>query len=181
MPDAKRERFLKEYSLNDKEVDILRGDKGLATYFEAVVDKGATPKIAANWILGDILRILKEKKLESKDISVSSEKLAELIKVIEDGKVSTTAGKEVLEDLFVTDDDVMDIIEKKGLMQISSSDQLENMILEVIENNPKSVEDFKAGKTQAASFLMGQVMKISKGKANPKVAKEMIDKKLSDM
>ena len=81
----------------------------------------------------------------------------------------------------LVNNDVMDIIEKKGLMQISSSDQLENMILEVIENNPKSVEDFKAGKTQAASFLMGQVMKISKGKANPKVAKEMIDKKLSDM
>ena len=75
----------------------------------------------------------------------------------------------------------MDIIEKKGLMQISSSDELEKMVLEVIANNPKSVEDFKAGKTQAASFLMGQVMKMSKGKANPKLAKEMIDKKLMEM
>lgn len=181
MPDEKRERFLKEYSLSEKEVDILIGDKGLATYFEAVVDKGATPKIAANWILGDILRILKEKKLESKDIAVLPEKLAELIKVIEAGKISTTAGKEVLDELFVTDDAVMDIIEKKGLMQISSSDELEKMVLEVIANNPKSVEDFKAGKTQAASFLMGQVMKMSKGKANPKLAKEMIDKKLMEM
>ena len=181
MPDEKRERFLKEYSLSEKEVDILIGDKGLATYFEAVVDKGAIPKIAANWILGDILRILKEKKLESKDIAVLPEKLAELIKVIEAGKISTTAGKEVLDELFVTDDAVMDIIEKKGLMQISSSDELEKMVLEVIANNPKSVEDFKAGKTQAASFLMGQVMKMSKGKANPKLAKEMIDKKLMEM
>ena len=181
MPDEKRERFLKEYSLSEKEVDILIGDKGLATYFEAVVGKGATPTIAANWILGDILRILKEKKLESKDIAVLPEKLAELIKVIEAGKISTTAGKEVLDELFVTDDAVMDIIEKKGLMQISSSDELEKMVLEVIANNPKSVEDFKAGKTQAASFLMGQVMKMSKGKANPKLAKEMIDKKLMEM
>ena len=181
MPDEKRERFLKEYSLSEKEVDILIGDKGLATYFEDVVDKGATPKIAANWILGDILRILKEKKLESKDIAVLPEKLAELIKVIEDGKISTTAGKEVLEELFISDNAVMDIIEKKGLMQISSSDELEKMVLDVIANNPKSVEDFKAGKTQAASFLMGQVMKMSKGKANPKVAKEMIDKKLIEM
>ena len=155
--------------------------QGLATYFEDVVDKGATPKIAANWILGDILRILKEKKLESKDIAVLPEKLAELIKVIEDGKISTTAGKEVLEELFISDNAVMDIIEKKGLMQISSSDELEKMVLDVIANNPKSVEDFKAGKTQAASFLMGQVMKMSKGKANPKVAKEMIDKKLIEM
>ncbi|CDM67437.1 Aspartyl/glutamyl-tRNA(Asn/Gln) amidotransferase subunit B [Clostridium bornimense] len=181
MPDEKRERFLKEYSLSEKEVDILIGDKGLATYFEVVVDKGATPKIAANWILGDILRILKEKKLESKDIAVLPEKLAELIKVIEAGKISTTAGKEVLDELFVTDDAVMDIIEKKGLMQISSSDELEKMVLEVIDNNPKSVEDFKTGKTQAASFLMGQVMKMSKGKANPKLAKEMIDKKLMEI
>ena len=181
MPDKKRERFLSEYDLTEKEVDILISDMGLSMFFEAVVKEGVTPKIAANWILGDILRILKDRKIESLDMTLSAENFAKLLKIVEDGKISNNVGREVAEDIFDENKDPMKIIEEKGLMQISSSDELEKLVEDVIAKNPQSVEDFKAGKTQSAGFLMGQVMKLSNGKANPKVAKELVDKKLSEL
>ena len=181
MPDAKRERFLNSYELTEKEVEILIGDKGLATFFEKVVELGIAPKMAANWILGDILRILKDRKLEAQDITIDAENFAKLLKVVDEGKISNNVGREVLDEIFDENKDPMKVIEEKGLMQISSTDELEKIVDDVIANNPQSVEDFKAGKTQSAGFLMGQVMKLSKGKANPKVAKELVDKKLSEL
>jgi aspartyl-tRNA(Asn)/glutamyl-tRNA(Gln) amidotransferase subunit B len=181
MPDKKRERFLSEYDLTEKEVDILISDMGLSMFFEAVVKEGVTPKIAANWILGDILRILKDRKMESLDMTLSAENFAKLLKIVEDGKISNNVGREVAEDIFDENKDPMKVIEEKGLMQISSSDELEKLVKDVIAKNPQSVEDFKAGKTQSAGFLMGQVMKLSNGKANPKIAKELVDKKLSEL
>ena len=181
MPDEKRERFLKEYELTEKEVEILISDMGLSMFFEAVVKEKVTPKIAANWILGDILRILKDRKIESLDMTLSAENFAKLLKVVEDGKISNNVGREVLEVIFDENKDPMKVIEEKGLMQISSSDELEKLVEDVIAKNPQSVEDYKAGKTQSAGFLMGQVMKLSNGKANPKIAKELVDKKLSEL
>jgi len=180
MPDKKRERFLSEYDLTEKEVDILISDMGLSMFFEAVVKEGVTPKTAANWILGDILRILKDRKIESLDMTLSAENFAKLLKIVEDGKISNNIGREVAEDIFDENKDPMKVIEEKGLMQISSSDELEKLVDDVIAKNPQSVEDYKAGKTQSAGFLMGQVMKLSNGKANPKIAKELVDKKLSE-
>lgn len=181
MPDVKKERFLNEYRLTEKEIDILISDMGLSMFFEAVVKDGITPKIAANWILGDILRILKDRKIESLDMPLEADNFAKLLKVVEEGKISNNIGHEVLEDIFDENKNPMKVIEEKGLIQISSSDELEKIVDEVIMANPKSVEDFKAGKTQASGFLMGQVMKKSKGKANPKVCKELIDEKLSKL
>jgi aspartyl/glutamyl-tRNA(Asn/Gln) amidotransferase, B subunit len=181
MPDEKRERFLKVYELTEKEVEILIGDKALATFFEKVVELGVKPKMAANWILGDILRILNDKKIESEDMTIEAENFAKLLKVVEEGKISNNVGREVLDEIFDENKDPMKVIEEKGLMQISGTDELEKIVDDVIANNPQSVEDFKAGKTQSAGFLMGQVMKLSKGKANPKIAKELVDKKLSEL
>jgi aspartyl-tRNA(Asn)/glutamyl-tRNA(Gln) amidotransferase subunit B len=181
MPDIKRERFLREYALTEKEVDILISDMGLSIFFEAVVKEGVTPKTAANWILGDILRMLKDRKIESLDMALSPENFAKLLKIVEDGKISNNVGREVAEDIFDENKDPMKVIEEKGLMQISSSDELEKLVDDVIAKNPQSVEDYKAGKTQSAGFLMGQVMKLSNGKANPKIAKELVDKKLSEL
>lgn len=181
MPDKKRERFLNEYDLTEKEVDILISDMGLSMFFEAVVKEGVIPKTAANWILGDILRMLKDRKIESLDMTLSAENFAKLLKIVEDGKISNNIGREVAEDMFDENKDPMKIIEEKGLMQISSSDELEKLVEDVIAKNPQSVEDYKAGKTQSAGFLMGQVMKLSNGKANPKIAKELVDKKLSEL
>jgi aspartyl-tRNA(Asn)/glutamyl-tRNA(Gln) amidotransferase subunit B len=181
MPDKKKERFLNEYDLTEKEVDILISDMGLSMFFEAVVKEGVTPKTAANWILGDILRMLKDRRIESLDMTLSAENFAKLLKIVEDGKISNNVGREVAEDIFDENKDPMKVIEEKGLMQISSSDELEKLVDDVIAKNPQSVEDYKAGKTQSAGFLMGQVMKLSNGKANPKIAKELVDKKLSEL
>eukprot|EP00831_Metopus_contortus_P060019 TRINITY_DN51943_c0_g1_i1.p2 TRINITY_DN51943_c0_g1~~TRINITY_DN51943_c0_g1_i1.p2 ORF type:complete len:163 (-),score=38.39 TRINITY_DN51943_c0_g1_i1:127-615(-) len=100
MPDAKKERFLSEYKLSEKEVEILISDRGLSMFFEGVVKEGVTPKIAANWILGDILRLLKDRKIESLDIKLDAKNLAKLLKVVDEGKISNNIGREVLEDIF---------------------------------------------------------------------------------
>ena len=119
--------------------------------------------------------------MEAEDIKISPKNFVDLLKIIEEGKISNTAGKEVFKEMFETDKSPEDIIEEKGLSQISCTDEIEKLVDEVLNNNPKSIEDFKNGKTQAIGFLMGQVMKASKGKANPPVAKQMIEEKLSKM
>lgn len=181
MPDSKRERYTKEYGISEKEVEILIDNIYLAKFFEESVKEGAAPKSAINWILTDIIRLLKEKKIEASDMKLDSGNFVKLLKVVDEGKISNNIGKEVLEAIFDENKDPLKVIEEKGLMQISSSDEIEKIVDEVIAANPQSVEDYKAGKKQAAGFLMGQVMKASKGKANPKVAKPLIDKKLSEL
>ena len=179
MPIEKRERFVRDYKIPEKDAAIIIANKTLAHFYEDVVALGADPKTVDNYILGEMLRLLNAKGLEPEDITMEPKNLAELIKVIEEGKISKTAGKEVFEEMFETNKDPNTIIEEKGLAQISSSDELEKLVDEVLAKNPQSIEDFKAGKKQAAGFLMGQVMKASKGKANPQVAKKMIDDKLN--
>ena len=181
MPSDKKERFIKEFNLTEKEIDIIIADKHLAGFFEETVLNGSNPKQVSNFILGDIIRILKERDLEAEGMHISPMDFSSLIKFIEEGKISNTVGKEVLEEMFDTNKSPKDIIKEKGLSQISSLGELESLVTTVLLNNPKSVEDFKVGKTQSALFLMGQVMKLSKGKANPKLAKEMIDKKLAEL
>lgn len=180
MPAAKRERFTKQYGLTEKEVDIIVDDKALSHYYEAVVSMGTAPKVAANWVLGDILRLLKEKELEAGDIPVEPKALYELTVLIAEGKISTTAGKEVFEEMFNTGKSAAEVVKEKGLTQISDTAELEKLIDQILDSNPQSISDYAAGKTQAAGFLMGQVMKASKGKANPKVTKELLDKKLKE-
>lgn len=181
MPDSKRERYTKEYGISEKEVEILIDNIYLSKFFEESVKEGAAPKSAINWILTDIIRLLKEKKIEASDMKLSSDNFVKLLKIVDEGKISNNIGKEVLEAIFDENKDPLKVIEEKGLMQISSSDEIEKIVDEVIAANPQSVEDYKSGKKQAAGFLMGQVMKASKGKANPKVAKPLIDKKLNEL
>lgn len=173
LPEQKKDRFLKEYMLSKYEIDILVGNKALAAYFEEVISLGIRPKDASNWILSELLRVLKDE--EGDEIPVRSEHLATLIKLIEEGKISHTAGKEVFDQLAVTDKTPEEIIEEKGLVQISGTDELEKIIKKIIEENTDAVEDFKNGKPKAIGFLMGQIMKASKGKANPKSAKDILE------
>ena len=180
MPRVKRERFISQYGLTEKEVDIIIDDRSLSKYYEELVSQGANPKMAANWVLGDILRLLKEKELEAANFPVSPESLNKLLVLLNEGKISNTAGKEVFETMFETGKSAEAVVSEKGLSQISDTSELEKLIEDILDSNPQSIEDFKAGKIQAAGFLMGQVMKASKGKANPKVAKEMLDAKLSE-
>jgi aspartyl-tRNA(Asn)/glutamyl-tRNA(Gln) amidotransferase subunit B len=181
MPAEKSKRFEIDYKLSSKEIHVLLSEKTLGSFYESVIAEGASPRAAANWVLGDLLRIIYEKDLDLSEIPIKPAHLSSLIKLIEEGKLSTTAGKEVFEELFVSDKCPLQIMEDKGLSQISSGDELLKVIEAVLTANPKSVADFKSGKAQAAGFLMGQVMKASKGKANPKVAKELLDAALNKL
>ena len=181
MPIEKRARFVEEYGLSEKDASIIIASKALATFYEEVVKLGGNPKTVSNYILGDLLRLLNSNNMEAEDIKISPQNFVELLKIIEEGKISNTAGKEVFKEMFLSNEKPTVIIEEKGLSQISCSDEIEKLVNEVLSNNPKSIEDFKAGKTQAIGYLMGQVMKASKGKANPPVAKQMIEDKLKVM
>ena len=181
MPIEKRARFVSEYGLSEKDASIIISSKTLAKFYEEVVGLGGNPKTVSNYILGDLLRMLNANNMEPEDIKISPKNFVSLLKIIESGKISNTAGKEVFKEMFETDKDPEVIIEEKGLSQISCSDEIEKLVDKVLSDNPKSIEDFKAGKTQAVGYLMGQVMKASKGKANPPVAKQMIEEKLSKM
>ena len=181
MPIEKRARFVSEYGLSEKDASIIISSKTLAKFYEEVVGLGGNPKTVSNYILGDLLRMLNANNMEPEDIKISPKNFVSLLKIIESGKISNTASKEVFKEMFESDKDPEIIIEDKGLSQISCSDEIEKLVDKVLSDNPKSIEDFKAGKTQAVGYLMGQVMKASKGKANPPVAKQMIEEKLSKM
>ncbi len=180
MPKAKKARFVEQYGLPEKEAAIIVDDRALSKYYEAAVAEGGDPKVAANWVLGDILRLLKEKDLEAAAIPVAPDALVKLLALIKGGQLSTTAAKEVFEEMFLTGKSADLVVAEKGLAQISDTSEIEKIVDDILDSNPQSIEDYKAGKKQAAGFLMGQLMKASKGKANPKVAKELLDKKLSE-
>lgn len=180
MPKAKKARFMSQYGLTEKEAAIIVDERALAKYYEAAVAEGGDPKAAANWVLGDILRLLKEKNLVASAIPVAPDALVKLLVMIKGGQVSTTAAKEVFDEMFVSGKSAETVVAEKGLAQISDTSEIEKIADDILDANPQSIEDFKAGKKQAAGFLMGQLMKASKGKANPQVAKELLDRKLSE-
>ncbi len=178
LPKQKRDRFMEQYKLSKYEADILVGDKALADYFEEVVGFGIRPKEVANWMLADLLRVLKENKGDG--IPVKSQYFADLIKMVEEGKISRSAGKEVLDELAITDKTPEQIVQERGLTQISGSEELEKIVQTVLEKNTDVVEEYKSGKTKVFAFLMGQVMKESRGKANPRLAKDILEKFLAN-
>lgn len=178
LPVDRTKRFKEQYELTDKEVEILVEDKALSDYFEKVVALGAESKTTSNWMLGDMLRLMRETETDPKNIPVSPENMKELFDMIKGKAVSNTAAKEVFEEMFKTSKEPKIIVEEKGLSQISDTSALEKIVDEVLQNNEKSVEDYKAGKVQAIGYLVGQVMKASKGKANPPVVKGILESKL---
>ncbi len=181
LPSAKRERFVATYGITDYEAGLISQSKPMAAYFEACVALKAAPKTVANWLLGDISKTLNEKNLEPADISVSPENLAALIALIEKGTISNTAGKKVLSVMFETGKTPDVIVKEEGLEQVNDGDALKAIVEEIIQNNPKSVEDYKNGKTNVIGFLVGQTMRASKGKANPQMLSPMIKEILDNM
>lgn len=179
MPIQKRVRFVEEYKISEKDASILVGNKTLAKFYEEVVIIGGNPRTVCNYILGDLLRLLNTNNMKPEDIKISPKNLVDLIKIIESGKISNTAGKEVFKEMFNSDKNPNAIIEEKGLVQISCTDEVKKIVDKVLNNNPKSIEDFKAGRNKAIGYLMGQVMKLSKGKVNPSIAKQILEDKLN--
>ena len=176
---AKKERYIKEFGLPEYDAGILTGTKKLADLFEETVACGAAPKKASNWLMVETLRLLKEHGEEPEDIRFSPEHLASLIDLAGSGAVNSTVAKEVFEKMFESDIDPAAYVEENGLKTVNDAGAIEAAVDKVIAENPKVVEEFRGGKEKVLGFLVGQVMKEMKGKADPKSAGEMIRKKIS--
>ena len=176
--DEKAKRFISDYKLNEKEAVILSGEPELADYYEEVVTKSGEPKLSANWMLTEILRVLKEKNTGIEKFSVSAENIAKLITLIKSNVISSKIAKEVFEMLLLENKDPEIIVKEKGLVQITDNSEIEKIVEQVLEENKQSVEDYRAGKSNALKYLVGQAMRLSKGKANPQMINELILEKL---
>jgi aspartyl-tRNA(Asn)/glutamyl-tRNA(Gln) amidotransferase subunit B len=179
LPDTKRERFMREYALPAYDAQVLTVERPLADYYEAVAKTTkAAPKIAANWVMGELTGALNKAGLAIADTRVSAAMLAALLDKIESGAISGKIAKEVFEALWSGEGTVDEIIEKRGLTQISDTASIDKLVAEVIAANPTQVEQFRAGKQQVLGFLVGQVMKASRGKANPQQVNDALKRAL---
>lgn len=180
LPEQRKARYINEYSLPEYDAFILTSSKKMADFFDAAVAEGATPKAVSNWLMGDISKILNEKEMEAGEIPFTPVQLAKMIALIEKGTISNSAAKKVLDAMFAEPNDPEKLVEKLGLAQVSDEGAILGMVNDVLAQNPQSVADYKAGKDKAIGFLVGQVMRISKGKANPqiinKLLKDVLDK-----
>ena len=180
LPNDKLLRLMKQYKLPYFDANLMAENPDKADYFEAVAALGkCQPKNISNWLLGDITRIINEKNLILADTKLSTEKLADMLAMIETGEISITAGKTVLEEIIFSDKTAADVVEEKGLRQMNDTCALEQVVSDILAANPKVVEDYRGGKTNALGFLVGQCMRASKGKGNPNILREMLEKALN--
>jgi len=178
LPDARRERLIRQYGLPEYDAGIITSSKALADYFERAVSLFPDAKQVSNWLMGDFLHFLNAKGLEPNQAPVSPEGLAELLKLQQDGTISVKIAKQVLEEMFATGKGAREIVESKGLVQISDVAELTAIVERVLAAHPKVVEDYRKGKEKALGFLVGQVMKETKGKANPGLVNDLLKERL---
>jgi len=193
LPLLKKYRFINQYKLTEDNAKIFSEDKELANYFEEVVSElrdwikakeiddsklDKLTKLTANYILTELQRLLYVNSALIADCKITAENFAEFIALIEEGRISSSGAQTMLEEMFLTGGDPSNILDEKGLEQVSNEEEIEKIVDAAIKNNPRSVEDYKSGKEAALKFLIGQVMKESKGKANPQMAGEMFKKKM---
>ncbi|BAI81385.1 aspartyl-tRNA(Asn)/glutamyl-tRNA (Gln) amidotransferase subunit B [Deferribacter desulfuricans SSM1] len=179
LPDAKKERFMKEYGLPSYDAEVLISNKHYADYFEQSVKNHNNPKAISNWIMSEVLRDVNEKGCNIFELNVKPEHIAEIVKLIDDGKISGKIGKEVYQLVLESGKSPAKIVEEKGLIQISDESAIEEIVKKVLEANPKEVERYKNGEKKLQGFFVGQVMKETKGKANPKLVNQLLQKLLS--
>ena len=178
MPESRKERYLRDYKLSEKDAGIITSSKYLSDLFEKASEICGNYKAVNNWIISDISRILNETEMDPKEIPFDAKQLAKLVTLIDKGTISSSIGKKVLIELFENPRDPEDIIKEKGWIQISDEGAIKEVVLKIIEANPQSVADFKAGKDRALGFLVGQAMKETKGKANPQMLNKMFAEEL---
>lgn len=179
LPAQKRHRYESELGLSAYDTRVLTDDRLVADYFEKAIVTGANSKLTANWVMGDIAAYLNTEKLLITQIALTPVVLAELITLIEDGTISGKIAKDILPELLTQGGSAKELVESKGLIQISDTAQLEAMIDEVIAANPKELEQYRNGKTKLQGFFVGQLMKKTNGRADPKLANQILIKKLN--
>ncbi|MBM3756722.1 MAG: Asp-tRNA(Asn)/Glu-tRNA(Gln) amidotransferase subunit GatB [Acidobacteria bacterium] len=178
LPQARRARFSTQYGLSDYDVNVLTATRDLADYFERVASSAGDAKAAANWVMGDLSAALKAGDIEIGASPVKPESLGSLIKLIASGELSGKLAKEIFPKMFATGDEPAAIMDREGLRQISDSSAIEKIVDEVLAANPKQVEQYKGGKTTVIGFLVGQVMKASRGQAAPGAVNALLAEKL---
>ncbi|ADU26596.1 Asp-tRNA(Asn)/Glu-tRNA(Gln) amidotransferase subunit GatB [Ethanoligenens harbinense] len=181
LPNKRRVRYMNDYGLPEFDAGLLALDPERTAFFEAALAVGgAAPKALANWLIGDVARLLADKNQVLSQTSLTPEALVKLTALIEKGTISNTAGKAVLEELFANGGDPEAVVREKGLAQVSDTAALEAIVKDVLAQNEKSVVDYKKGKTNAAGYLVGQCMRASKGKANPQIVRELVQNALDE-
>jgi aspartyl-tRNA(Asn)/glutamyl-tRNA(Gln) amidotransferase subunit B len=180
LPDAKRERFVKDYGLPEYDADMLTQSRAMAAYYEDAVRLSGQPKVVSNWMMGELMRLLNVEGSEIENCPVKPDRLAGMIKMISDGVISTKIAKTVFEEMYKTGKDAETVVKEQGLVQVSDTGAIEKIVEEVIKANPTQTADYRAGKEKLFGFFVGQVMKASKGKANPDLVNQLLKKKLSE-
>jgi len=181
LPDAKRERFVRDYGLTIGDADVLVAEKAVADYFEAAVKQsgGRNPKTISNWLTGELFRYMNESLTPIEEIKITPAMLVELIDLVEAGTINLNTGKRVLADMFKSGESAKMIVESKGLAQISDMSAIEAIVAKVLDASPNEVEKYLSGKETVLSFLVGQVMRESRGKANPNAVQAIMRKQLA--
>ena len=185
LADAKKDRFMVKYSLTEYDADLLANSREFADYFESCVELASEEQIAegraktvANWMLGEHLRLLNDAGIEITESKITPQQFVEMLDMIDQGTLSTTLAKQVFEDVFTTGKKPATIVEQKGIKQISGTDEVEPIVDQVLQENPKVVTEFKGGKEKALQFLVGQVMKKTRGQAKPDLVNKLFKEKL---
>jgi aspartyl-tRNA(Asn)/glutamyl-tRNA(Gln) amidotransferase subunit B len=179
LPARKRTRFKASYGLSEYDANVLTASRAIAEYFEQAAARSGDAKMAANWVMGDLMGALHAEGKEIAESPVTAEQLGELVALIREGAISGKIGKEVFAKMFSGSEAAPAIIEREGLKQISDTGAIEKLIDAVLEQNPKQVEQYKSGKTTVLGFLVGQVMKASRGQANPGAVNDRLRKRLN--
>ena len=178
MPAKRRERYINELELPEYDAMVLTQTKEMSDFFDATIENGADAKLASNWLMGEVSAYLNSEKLELNQSKLTPESLAGMIQLIVDGTISSKIAKKVFQELMKNGGDPKVIVKEKGLIQLSDPAQLLPIINEVLDNNTQSIEDFKNGKDRAVGFLVGQIMKATKGQANPGVVNQLLKQEL---
>jgi aspartyl-tRNA(Asn)/glutamyl-tRNA(Gln) amidotransferase subunit B len=179
LPEAKRQRFMGQYGLPEHDAQVLTSSKSLALYFEACLRLHPQPKTVSNWIMVELIRELKRSEKDIDECPVPAENLAALLDLIQEGLISGKIAKTVFEEMFETGRTPKAIVEKKGLIQVTDTAQIRAVIDEVLKASPDKIMDYKNGKTKLLGFFVGEIMKKTQGKANPKIVNEILIEQLN--
>ncbi|MCS5549240.1 MAG: Asp-tRNA(Asn)/Glu-tRNA(Gln) amidotransferase subunit GatB, partial [SAR86 cluster bacterium] len=180
LSEEKEKRFIKEYKLSDYDANVLSVDPNLSNFFEEVVVRSRNPKLAANWIMGELSAFLNKENLSILETKVDSINLGNLLSRIEDSTISGKIAKEIFEEMWNSKKSPDEIIEEKGLKQVTDSSEIKKVINQVLDQNPSQLEQYKSGKVKLFGFFVGQVMKASRGKANPEQVNKLLEERLKE-
>lgn len=178
LASSKRNRYINDLKLSEYDADILLQDKAVSEYFDKTIKYNANPKLLVNWIMVDIASYLNKNNYSISDLKLSPEHLSDLVKIISEGKISSKQAKDVFLDIVETNASPIDVANKLGIVQMSDENAIMDLVIEALNENPQAIEDFKNGKDRAVGFLVGQIMKKSRGKANPAMTSKLVIQEL---